>query len=175
VSNQVLLWGTLIVPWLTLFFMPKEDVKRYMAAGLLSAIFCIIVTEAGIRYGWWAILETTYPFAVIPTYTYGFFPIAPMWLFKYTYGSFGVYLAIDTVLNIIFAFAILPWFGSRGILDFHGGLAVFIFESLIAIILYSFQIWQEGIFAPSERTYFSSNLQPAAAKPLDQDEQDKNQ
>ena len=171
-SNQVILWGTLIVPWLTLFFMPKEDVKRYMAAGLLSTILSVIVTEIGIRYAWWSILETTYPFAVIPTYSYGFFPVMPMWLLKYTYGRFGPYLAVDTVLNIGFAYFILPWFGNRGIVDFDGGLQVFIFESFIAIVLYRFQIWQEGIFVRSEKKNSSFNLQPAAAKPLDNDKED---
>jgi len=146
VSNQALLWGTLIVPWLSLIFMPKEEVKRYIAAGLLATLLSIIVTETGIRHGWWAILETTYPFAVIPTYTYGFFPVMPMWLLKYTYGRFGLFFAVDTVFNIIFAFLVLPWFDSRRIIDFDGSFQVFIFESLIAIIMYSFQLWQEGIF-----------------------------
>jgi len=172
-SNQIILWGTLIIPWLTLFFMPKKDIKRYMSVGLLSTLLSIIVTEIGIRYVWWSVIETTYPFAVIPTYSYGFFPVIPMWLLKYTYGRFGVYLAIDTVLNIIFAFFVLPWFGSRGILEFDGGLMVFIFESVIAIIMYSFQIWQEGIFARSDRKSFSPSLQPAAAKPLPKDHENK--
>lgn len=68
------------------------------------------------------------------------------WLFKYLYGHFGLYLAVDTVLNIVFAFVVLPWFGNRGIVDIDGILQVFIFESAIAIIMYSFPIWQEGIF-----------------------------
>jgi hypothetical protein len=173
VSNQAILWSTIIVPWLTILFMPKEDVKRYISAGFLSTILSIIVTETGIRYAWWAIRETTYPFAVMPTYSYGFFPVVPIWLLKYTYGRFGLYLAVDTVLNIVFAFFILPWFGRRGIVDFDAGLIVFIFESVIAIIIYRFQIWQEGIFTRSERTYFSPNLQPAAAKPLGQNGEDK--
>lgn len=174
-SNEVILWGTLIIPWLSLFFMPKEDAKRYMAVGFLATILSIVVTEIGIRHAWWAIRETIYPLAVIPTYTYGFFPVMPMWLFKYLYGRFGLYLAVDTVLNIVFAFVVLPWFASRGIVDFDGGLQVFIFESLIAIIMYSYQIWQEGIFVRSERTSFLPNLQPAAAKRLDQEEQDEDQ
>jgi len=28
-SNQLILWGMLTAPWLTLFFMKKEDIKRY--------------------------------------------------------------------------------------------------------------------------------------------------
>lgn len=165
-SNQAILWGTLILPWLTLLFMPKEDIKRYISAGFLSTIMCIIVIEAGIRYGWWAIRETTFPFAVIPTYAYGFFPVVPMWLLKYIFGRFWLYLSVDTILNIVFAFAILPWFARRGIVDFDAGPTVFIFESVIAIILYGFQIWQEGIYVRSEKTSFSLTLQPSAAKPL---------
>lgn len=172
VSNQVILWGGLIVPWLTLFFMPKEDIKRYIAVGFLATILCIVVIETGISYAWWTIRETTYPFVVIPTYTYGLFPVVSMWLFKYTYGRFGLYLAVDTVLNIVFAFAVLPWLGSRGILDFDAGLIAFIFVSVISIIMYGFQIWQEGVFARSERSCTSPNLQPAAAKPLDQNGED---
>jgi len=150
-SNQVILWGTLIVPWFTLLLMPKEDVKRYLSVGFLSTILCIIVIETGIRYAWWAIRETTFPFAVIPTYAYGFFPVIPMWLLKYTYGRFWLYITIDTIFNIVFAFAVLPWFGRRGIVDFDAGLIVFIFESVIAITLYGFQIWQEGIYVRSGR------------------------
>lgn len=172
-SNQVILWGTLILPWLSLLFMPKEDVKRYISAGFLSTILCIIVIETGIRYGWWAILETTYPFAVLPTYTYGFFPVIPMWLLKYMYGRFGLYFTVDTVLNVVFAYAVLPWFARRGIVDFNASLTVFIFESIIAIALYGFQMWQEGIYAHSERRSFSSILQPAATKSLPNVPEDK--
>ncbi|WP_021170635.1 hypothetical protein SOV_27560 [Sporomusa ovata DSM 2662] len=100
-SNQVILWGTLILPWLSLLFMPKKDIKRYISVGLLSTILCIIVIETGIRYAWWAIRETTFPFAVIPTYAYGLFPVFPMWLLKYTYGRFSLYLTVDTILNIV--------------------------------------------------------------------------
>lgn len=150
VSNQIILWGTLILPWLSLLFMPKKDIKRYISAGLLSTILCIIVVEIGIRYKWWVIRETTFPFSVMPTYVYGFFPILPVWLLKYTYRRFGLYLAVDIVFNIVFAFVVLPWFAHRGIIDFNAGLIVFIFETIIALILYGFQRCQEDIYVRSE-------------------------
>lgn len=174
-SNQVILWGTLILPWLSLLFMPQKDIKRYISVGFLSTIFCIIVIETGIRFAWWAIRETTFPFAVIPTYAYGLFPVFPMWLLKYTYGRFGLYLSVDIILNIVFAFVVLPWFGRIRIVDFdfNDGYIVFVFETVIAIILYGFQIWQEGIYVRSERESFSPRLQPAAAKPLPKDKDNK--
>jgi hypothetical protein len=36
VTNQVMLWGMLIVPLLTLFFMPREDLKRFMPVAFLA-------------------------------------------------------------------------------------------------------------------------------------------
>ena len=42
-----------------------------------------------------------------------------------------------------------------------------------AVLIYGYQVWQEGIFAQYESSRLSSNLQPAATKPLPQD-QDKN-
>ncbi|CQR74648.1 hypothetical protein SpAn4DRAFT_1110 [Sporomusa ovata] len=50
---------------------------------------------------------------------------------------------------------------------------MFIFETVIAIILYGFQIWQEGIYIRSEKENFSPILQPAAAKPLPKDKDNK--
>ncbi|MDP4093659.1 MAG: hypothetical protein Q8920_09900 [Bacillota bacterium] len=149
-SNEVILWGTLILPWLSLLLMPKAEVKRYLPAGLLSTIFCIIVIETGIRYSWWAIHETTFPFSVIPTYAYGFFPVLPMWLLKFTYKHFVLYFSLDVIFNIVFAFVILPWFDHRGIVRFSAGLTVFIFEVIISLILYGFQMWMEGIYVHSE-------------------------
>ncbi|WP_269083310.1 hypothetical protein [Ornithinibacillus contaminans] len=36
--NQVILWGILIAPWLTLFFMKKDAIKRYMPVAIFASI-----------------------------------------------------------------------------------------------------------------------------------------
>lgn len=170
------MWGSFVLPWLTLFFMPAADIKRYISAGFLATLLCIMVTEIGISNGWWAIRETTYPLAVMPTYTYGAYPVAAMWSMKFTYGRFGVFAVVEAVLNSALAFMIYPWLASRGIKDFDAGKAgyiVVIFASVIALAAYAFQMWQEGAFGHSARTSFSSNLQPASSKPLSQAENEK--
>lgn len=165
-SNQLLLWSMLILPWLTLFIMPVKDVKRYISVGLLSGFMSILVSEAGVANGWWYFRETTYPLAMMSSYTYGLFPIVPMWIFKFTYGHIWLYTTVEIIFNAIFSFFVLPWFSIRGFLDFNAGSIAFILASTLAIINYRFQMWQEGIFIRSETTNFSSNLNPAAAKPL---------
>lgn len=172
-SNQVILWISLIVPWLTLFFMPKESIKRFLPAGLLATLLSIVFTEIGIANGWWAIRETTYPLAVMPSYTYGAYPVAATWVLKYTYGRFSIFVVTEAVMNSLLGFLIYPWIGSRGIKDFftgNAGLITFAFASAIALIVYVFQAWQEGVFARSARRSFSAKLQPAAGKPLPEEE-----
>ena len=50
--NQVILWGMLIIPWLSLFLMLGKDVKRFMPAKLFTTLLCIISCEVGIANGW---------------------------------------------------------------------------------------------------------------------------
>ena len=171
-SNQVLLWGLFLIPWLTLIFMPREDVKRYMPAGLLATVLCIITTEIGIANGWWYIRETTYPLALMPTYTYGLFPVVTMWTLKYCYRRFQYFLVSELFLNTLFATIYVPWIARRGIKDFDASLILFFFAWAMGLILYGYQMWQEGIFARSERTEFFQELQPVAAKLLPQDQRD---
>lgn len=173
-SNQVLLWSTLIIPWLSLFLMPRKDVKRFMSAGLFTAFMAIIASEVGVANGWWYFRETTYPLAVFSSFTYGLYPIIPMWILKYTYGRFGIFFLTETVGNAVSAFIVLPWVASRGIIDFPAELIAFIYMMIIALTLYGFQMWQEDALERSEKTEASTILRPAASKPLNQDEADKN-
>jgi hypothetical protein len=170
-SNQTILWGTLIVPWLSLIFMKKEDIKRFMPAGLLAVFLSLIVSDIGVKNGWWYFRETTYPFALLSSYSYGLFPIIPMWILTYTYERFWQYVAVEAIFNIIFAFVALPWFGSRGIIDFSAGLIAFLLATLISFVVYGFQRWQEGFAV----THFAARPQPLAAKPLLKEQNPENE
>ncbi|MDD4766077.1 MAG: hypothetical protein PHF87_00640 [Desulfotomaculaceae bacterium] len=47
-NNQLILWSMMLLPWLTLFLMKRDDLKRFMPVGLLGAITSMIAAEAGI-------------------------------------------------------------------------------------------------------------------------------
>lgn len=160
-NNQIILWSSFFIPWLTLFFMPTKDIKRFLPAAFLVTVLCVIFTETGVTNGWWTIRETTYPLAIIPTYTYGAFPVMTMWILKYTFGRFWLFAGIDLILNAILAFVIYPWIAGLGIKDFHAGLyIIYLFASAMALIVYTYLAWHEGLMAAAV-----SRLQPAAAKP----------
>lgn len=177
-SNQTLMWSILVLPWFTLFFIKKEDIKRFMPVALLSALTSVLVVETGENLGWFVYGESAYPLRTGYYIIFGLNIVTTMWLFYFLYGRFWKYVAIDTALNFGFIYLFHVYFlGSRGL--FHEvGITPFtnvLIPIFDGVLLYGYQMWQEGIFVPSERTETARRsriLRPEAAKPLDRDERD---
>ena len=142
-NNQAILWSSLIAPWLTLFLMKKEDVKRFMPLALFTLTIIVIVIQMGITTGLWVIQETTFPLVSIPTYVYGVYPVGAMWIFIFTYGRFWKYLITELVVNSLLVIFGLPWLDNRGILIFHTPLITFFIVTGVGMLLYIYQMWQE--------------------------------
>lgn len=172
--NPTIQWSMLFLPWLTLLLMKREDVKRFAPVGLLSALTGAVIGEFGGAFQLWGIGESVFPFSHSATFTYGAIPVTSMWVFKFTYGRFWTYLLTNAVLDLGFAYIILPWLVSIGVLSFlRSSLIVYIINWGHQILLYGYQIWQESIFVKNEITSFSVNLKPAAAKPLPNNQDDQ--
>jgi hypothetical protein len=153
----------LILPWLTLFFMQKEDIKRFMPLALFTMLTASILVEAGITLKLWTIRETAYPLNHSISYVYGMDPVVAMWIFKFTYGRFGLFAAVDTAFNLGFSYIFTPWLASRGIKELlTTRFTVFLLATGLAILLYIFQMWQEN--ARADRKVTSYELQPACKR-----------
>lgn len=171
-SNQVIVWSMLILPWLTLFFMKKEDIRRFMPLALFTMVITSIVVEAGVTLNLWNIRETTYPLNQSISYDFGLAPVTAMWIFKYTYNRLGIFVAADTVFNLVFAFLFTPWLASRGIKDLlTSSFNVFLIVSGLAVLLYLYQMWQENAWA--ENRAHSYEPQPALKRPPQEDKTEK--
>ncbi|VBB06488.1 Hypothetical protein LUCI_1721 [Lucifera butyrica] len=174
-SNQVILWSMLLTPFLTLFFMKKEDVKRYMPVGLFSAVTSAIIGDVGVTLGFWVHRETAYPLHSLMPFDIGLNLVLTMWVFIFTYRRFWMYMITNAILDIGFDFFLFQYyFPSRDIFNLVG---ISPFQSYLitlghALVIYGYQMWQEGILVRSERTTFLGNLQPAT-KPLSRDQENK--
>ncbi|MCC5466156.1 hypothetical protein [Pelosinus baikalensis] len=177
-NNQILMWSMLFLPWLTLFFMNKEEIKRFMPVALFSALTSVLVVETGESLGWFIYGETTYPLRTSSYHIFGLNCVTTIWLFHFIYGDFWKYIIIDLVLNFGFIYLFHVYFlGGRGI--FHEvGITPFI-NALITttdgVLIYAYQMWQEGIFVRYERKKNLRVLQSEAAKPLDHEKQEDNE
>lgn len=170
-NNQVILWSMFILPWFSLFFTKMDDIKRYMPVALFATITSILIAEIGDTLKWWTFMETAYPLHNM-SYIYGLNPVSLIWIMKFTYRRFWLFIIADAILNVGFAYLLLGYFlHSRGIFSyitltpFH----VFLITTIHGIISYGYHLWQEGVFAWSERMNLSAVLQPAVAKPLPND------
>jgi len=168
----------LVLPWSTLFFMPKKDIKRWMPAALFIMVTTTIIVDVGVRWKVWETYENIYPLSEMISFTYGALPIGAMWILKFTYGRFWLYASVQVVFSLVFILFVLPFLHRRGIfvwLDTNalGGIGVFTTTVGHFISLYLYQLWQDEALVLPERNSVSANLQPAAAKPLPKDQEDK--
>ncbi|SFM01244.1 hypothetical protein [Pelosinus propionicus] len=173
-SNQTILWSMIVISWFSLFLMKKKDIKRYMSVFLFTIVTGILILEVGTTLEWWIVKETAFPFQNFSN-LYSLDPIVAVWLIRFLYGHFWLYTIIDAILNLGFVYGLLVYFyGSRDIFQFISisPFLTFLIISGRSLLLYGYQMWQEGIFSRSERTNPLHNLQPAAAKPIPQDEED---
>lgn len=182
-NNQILMWSILVLPWLTLFFMNKEDIKRFMPVALFSALTSVLVVELGENLGWFIYGETTYPLRTAFYIIFGLNSVTTMWFFYFIYGQFLKYMVIDIILNCGFIYLFHVYFlGNRGLFHEVGitPLINVLITTIDGALVYGYQMWQEGIFACSERTKRTERtrnsriLQPEAAKPLDHEKRDNN-
>ena len=162
-SNQTFLWASVILPWLSVFFLKKKDLKRFMPVALLGSLTTVFFMEVGISLGWWVPHQNIFPLINIPPTSFSAYLLGIIWIFKFTYANFPRYLITNLIIDSVLSFFILRWFSLRGIVDIHlSGLQILFLSTMIALFLYAYQKWQEE--APETKTAYS--LQPLAAKPL---------
>ncbi|MFX4261337.1 hypothetical protein ACOBQJ_03940 [Pelotomaculum propionicicum] len=173
-SNQFLLWSLVIVPWLTLIFMNKEDIKRFMPAALFTSLTSMVVVDVGITLNFWVVQETAYPLRGLP-YHLGLSPVLIIWMLYATYGRFWWYLVLNVIQNFGFTYLLIRYLSYRGIEQLTGisPLQTTIVASIHGILIYGYQMWQEDALVPAIKTLYSTKPQPAATKPLFKNEDDE--
>lgn len=176
-SNQTLFWSFIILPWFTLFFMKKEEIKRYMPVALFASLGGTAFSELALALDFWTIKDSIFPFYHVIALVYGLFPVVVIWIFKLTYNHFLRYMIANAVVDFILTFIIDPWFIRRGIFQFVNinNFQALLIALFIAVILYGYQMWQEDVLITPERSITSHRLQSAVAKPLPAEDDDKSE
>lgn len=169
-SNSSLLWSTFILPWLTLFFINQNELKRFLPVAWFTTVLNVLLYELGISLHLWNVAETVYPLTTTPPFFFGAYPVMTLWIFTLSYSRFGLYMTLNVIADAIFAFLFIPWLSARGIAynSSLNYLAVFLAAISQAVIIYLYQISQEKSLPPIRESY-SAGLNPAQAKPLPKD------
>ncbi|MBP1931903.1 hypothetical protein [Ammoniphilus resinae] len=152
--NKIIMWSSLILPWLSLFFMKKESIKRYMPVAIFVSLLLTILFEMAYTFQWWIMLDKIAPWGYITNvaFAYGAFLVGTMWIFYFTYQKFWVYMVTNIVIDGLFMFGLSHFFEGRLYnLVNMGRFGVFLLMLFLAVIIYGYQVWQEGVIKNPER------------------------
>jgi hypothetical protein len=132
----------IIIPWLSLLFIGKRSFKRYSVAGLFILIFEIINHLFGHKRHWWkfydkrdSFFKDELPFSIGP-----YMPLC-MWLLKFSYGNFKLFVVLNIIFDGLFAFYFIDVLKKKKIISLNriNHWQFFIYLHYKAYLLYGVQ------------------------------------
>jgi hypothetical protein len=158
---QVIQWGLLILPWLSLIFIGKRNLLKYMPVALLVTVINSILYQAAYYYNWWRESGLFGWDNAIPIHwIYSAYLVATIWIFRFTYGRFWLYLLVNLALDAAYMWGWGPieeklgLASSESVLPSYASYAIMIG---ISLVIYLYQMWQDNLYkepgpkAPGER------------------------
>ncbi len=141
----------IIIPWLSLLLVGKHRIKRYSLASIIITIFEILNHIIGHKRKFWvfydkpkSFLRDELPFDIGP-----YFPVS-IWLLRFSFGNFKMYVLLNTIAHAVFAFLFMPFLKKIKILRLHrlSYIQFFLYIHYKAYILYGIQYLVEKIRRP---------------------------
>jgi len=150
--SKIVLWAILVVPWLTLFLLKKEQIKHFMPVGILSSFLMLLYNLVAYNEKHWIVKVHILPWLKpsFEPFVLSVFIVTTIWIFHFTFQRFWLYLITNIVLNFMFAIFPIPYLLQNKLEIYQlvkitpwGRFLIFI---IISIVLYGYQKWQEEIF-----------------------------
>lgn len=151
--NKLILWGILIIPWLSLLFLKKETVKRYMPVAIFTALLMTIYNELAFTYKFWVLKVEIFPQVITAVpFVYGAFVAMVIWIFHFTYPRFWVFFVTNVIADFLFAFPLNAFFEAIGLYKLINHNSWILWGAFVAlsVVIYGYHAWQEGIFKQPE-------------------------
>jgi hypothetical protein len=148
--NKLVLWCMFVIPWLSLIYLKKSSIKRFMPVAILASLMVTIVFEIAYVSKWWIVIEKITPWDNITSVplVYGPFLIGTIWIFHFTFSkSFWVYILTNLLIDCVYTFVIfnvLIYMGIYKLINMsHFGILILMIS--IAVVIYAYQRWQDRI------------------------------
>lgn len=144
--KQAILWSFLIIPWLSLIFLDRRSIRRYMPVALFVTVVNTLIYQAAHHYNWWreaGLFKWDY-IANVP-WVYSAYLVTTIWVFRFTYGRFWRYLIVNLVVDGAYIYG---WYPIQTKLGMASGwlppFPTYMMMTAVAILIYGYQMWQEG-------------------------------
>ncbi|MDT9756978.1 hypothetical protein [Heyndrickxia coagulans] len=132
----------IVIPWASLLFLGRRNVKRYALASACIGLFEITNHLFGHMRKWWkfydkkvSFLRDELPFSVGP-----YMPLS-MWILKYSYGNFKKFVLMNIIADGLFAFLFIDVLKKLRIVSLNrlSHIQFFIYLHYKAYLLYGMQ------------------------------------
>ncbi|WP_138419696.1 hypothetical protein [Aquibacillus sediminis] len=93
--------------WLTIPLIGKRHIKRFFPVAFLIFLVELLTTLIGKKQKWWVFYNRPHSvlFGELP-YLIGPFFVGSLWILKWTYGKFKTFLALNALVNALFAYPV---------------------------------------------------------------------
>jgi hypothetical protein len=131
-----------VLSWTTVCLLPKKSLKRYLPVTVLAGLFTVTNVLIGTHYRFWE--ETGISRKRMWNHlalVLGPFAVGNLWIFHLSYGRFGMYLLINLLNNLQYAFGIIPLLERANYLKYvkFTGLHHLILTMFESLLLYGYQ------------------------------------
>jgi len=104
-----------VIPWLSIPLIGKNTFKKYVLAAFTMSTYLVLEGRFAEKRKWW-----WFPYNVKPNVLaefpliFGPFFIGSIWILKYTFGKFKIYLLVNLIIDSLFTYIGMDLFKKIG-------------------------------------------------------------
>ncbi|WP_042463356.1 hypothetical protein [Neobacillus dielmonensis] len=136
--------GLVIGSWSTVFFIPKNMLKKYIPVATFATLLVLIQSMLSIPFKWWTVKggllnKVTNDLSFI----LGPFFIGTIWIFRLTFGKFWIYLITNVLMDLFLAYPVNGLMQKLKVYKLVNFKPKHIFytASSFALVIYGFQLF----------------------------------
>ncbi|MGM0903084.1 MAG: hypothetical protein ACQEXB_18545 [Bacillota bacterium] len=136
--------GLFLFPWLTTFFIPKNVFKKYTPVATFASLLVVIESMLSVPFKWWTVkgglLNKVFNDL---SFILGPFFIGTIWIFRFTFGKFWMYLLTNTLMDLFLAYPV-NWLMQKlkvYKLENFKPKHIFYISICFALVIYGFQLF----------------------------------
>ncbi|MGG3469510.1 hypothetical protein ABES02_18760 [Neobacillus pocheonensis] len=108
--------GLVIISWLTIFYLPKETVKKYTPVATFSSLLVLILSMLSFRFKWWKVKGGVSQ-KIFNDFSFIFGPyfIGTIWIFHLTFRRFWLYGLVNIFMDTMLLYPLNTLFEKLGL------------------------------------------------------------
>ncbi|USD17775.1 hypothetical protein ND894_13035 [Priestia megaterium] len=134
--------GMMLLSWLTIPFIGRQHIKRYLSSTMFISFLIMIESFIAEKKKWWIFPHPPHPYLTSEAaLLLGPFLAGSLWIKKFTYGHFGKYMLLNSLVDTFFVYPFHRIMRRAnlfkvGIFKEHHLLGIFLLK---AVLMYGYQ------------------------------------